>query len=101
MECGQKSICAEKLDDKLVFRRLFGPLLQRLSDLDALFVRQDQNISLRKGERQFCLLARELLSTRFDASLGRSNGTNETKLREGGYAVIQPDLFDDLAVLEP
>ena len=39
--------------------------------------------------------------TRFDDSLGRLNGTNETELCKGGYAVIQPDLFDDLAVFEP
>jgi hypothetical protein len=45
-------------------------------------------------------LASERLSRRFDASLGRSNGTNETELSEGGYTIIQADLFDDLAVFE-
>jgi hypothetical protein len=46
-------------------------------------------------------LACDLFSARFDATLGRLNSTNETELCEGGYAVIQPDLFDDLAVFEP
>ena len=45
-------------------------------------------------------LASDFFQNRFGASLERSNGTNETQLREGGYAVIQPDLFDDLAVFE-